>query len=85
MIPRKGFTKKLAYFVTDYGSIHTDFQLEGQTFRAPAGVAHYLEHKMFDMPGGRDVSEEFAALGASTQRLHQLRHDRLLFLLHGPF
>ena len=66
VIPRKGFTKKLAYFVTDYGSIHTDFQLEGQTFRAPAGVAHYLEHKMFDMPGGRDVSEEFAALGAST-------------------
>ena len=66
VIPRKGFTKKLAYFVTDYGSIHTDFQLGGQTFRAPAGVAHYLEHKMFDMPGGRDVSEEFAALGAST-------------------
>ena len=66
VIPRKGFTKKLAYFVTDYGSIHTDFQLEGQTFRAPAGVAHYLEHKMFDMPGSRDVSEEFAALGAST-------------------
>lgn len=66
VIPRKGFTKKLAYFVTDYGSIHTDFQLEGQTFHAPAGVAHYLEHKMFDMPDGRDVSEEFAALGAST-------------------
>ena len=66
VIPRKGFTKKLAYFVTDYGSIHTDFQLEGKTFHAPAGVAHYLEHKMFDMPDGRDVSEEFAALGAST-------------------
>ena len=29
VVPRKGFTKSLAYFVTDYGSIHTDFELEG--------------------------------------------------------
>ena len=66
VVPRKGFTKKLAYFVTDYGSIHTDFELEGKTHHAPAGVAHYLEHKMFDLPGHRDVSAEFAALGAMT-------------------
>ena len=66
VVPRKGFTKKLAYFVTNYGSIHTDFELEGQEYHAPAGVAHYLEHKMFDLPGNRDVSAEFAALGAMT-------------------
>ena len=66
VVPRKGFTKKLAYFVTDYGSIHTDFLLEGRHYRAPAGVAHYLEHKMFDLPGDRDVSAEFAAMGAMT-------------------
>ncbi len=62
---RKGFSKKMAYFVTDYGSIHTGFRLDGAECQAPAGVAHYLEHKLFDMPGGRDVSEEFASLGAS--------------------
>ena len=66
VVPRKGFTKKLAYFVTDYGSIHTDFQLEGKAYKAPAGVAHYLEHKRFDLPGDRDVSAEFAAMGAMT-------------------
>ena len=66
VVPRKGFTKKLAYFVTDYGSIHTDFILEGKQYKAPAGVAHYLEHKMFDLPGNRDVSAEFAAMGAMT-------------------
>ena len=66
VVPRKGFTKKLAYFVTDYGSIHTDFLLNGEEFHAPAGVAHYLEHKMFDLPGNRDVSAEFAELGAVT-------------------
>ena len=66
VVPRKGFTKKLAYFVTDYGSIHTDFVLNGKVHKAPAGVAHYLEHKMFDLPGKRDVSAEFAAMGAMT-------------------
>ncbi len=65
IVRRPGFQKKLAYFITDWGSIHTDFTLDGKERTVPAGVAHYLEHKLFDMPGGRDVTEEFAALGAS--------------------
>ena len=64
VVPRPGFRKKLAYFVTDYGSIHTEYTLDGQKKSAPAGVAHYLEHKLFDMPRG-EVSGEFAALGAN--------------------
>ena len=63
VLPRPGFTKKLCYFVTNYGSIHTAFTADGRPCTAPAGVAHYLEHKLFDMPG-RDITEEFAALGA---------------------
>lgn len=62
VVPRPGFSKKLAYFVTDFGAIHTAFTLDTQEIRAPAGVAHYLEHKLFDMPD-RDVMAEFAALG----------------------
>ena len=64
VVPRKGFQKKLAYFVTDYGSIHTDFTVNGEKCTSPAGVAHYLEHKMFDLPRG-EVSAEFADLGAN--------------------
>lgn len=63
VVPRLGFTRKLAYFVTDFGAIHTEFDVDGQQHNAPAGVAHYLEHKLFDMPD-RDVTAEFAALGA---------------------
>ena len=66
VLPRPGFSRKLAYFVTDFGAIHTNFILEGQKIQTPAGIAHFLEHKMFDLPGGRDVSAELAALGAST-------------------
>ena len=66
MLPRPGFTKKLAYFVTDFGAIHRDFMLDGRRIQVPAGIAHFLEHKMFDLPGDRDVSAELAALGAVT-------------------
>ena len=62
--PKPGFTRKLAYFVTDFGSIHRDFVFEGQTHHVPAGVPHYLEHKLFELPE-RDVTAEFAALGAN--------------------
>ncbi len=64
VIPKQGFTKKLAYFVTDFGSIHTDFVMDGEEYHVPAGVAHFLEHKMFELPD-RDVTGEFAALGAN--------------------
>ena len=64
VLPRSGFTKKLCYFVTDFGAIHRQFTMDGKDYTVPAGIAHYLEHKLFDMPG-RDVTEEFAKLGAS--------------------
>ena len=64
VVPRPGFSRKLAYFVTDYGSIHRKFELDGQEYEVPAGIAHYLEHKMFDLPG-RDVSAELAEVGAN--------------------
>ena len=63
VVHRPGFTKKLCYFVTDFGAIHTRFTLEGKSHQVPAGIAHYLEHKMFDMPD-KDVTAAFAALGA---------------------
>ncbi|MBR5126049.1 MAG: insulinase family protein [Oscillospiraceae bacterium] len=66
VVKREGFTKRLAYFITDFGAVHTSFSLDGENQVSPAGVAHYLEHKLFDMPGGRDVSAEFAAMGAMT-------------------
>lgn len=64
VVPRPGFRRKLAYFVTDFGSIHQRFELDGAVHQVPAGIAHFLEHKMFELPG-RDIMEEFASLGAN--------------------
>ena len=62
VVPRPGFQKKICYLAVDYGAIHRACTVDGKPFEAPMGVAHYLEHKLFDMPG-RDVSAEFAELG----------------------
>ncbi len=64
VVPRPGFSRKMAYFVTNMGSIHTRFELDGQRHQVSAGIAHYLEHKLFDLPE-RDVSAELAELGAN--------------------
>lgn len=62
VIPRPGFAKTYAYFAVNYGAIDTRFRLNGETLRTPDGTAHYLEHKMFDMPYG-DATDRFAAFG----------------------
>ena len=64
VVPRPGFNRKIAYFVTDFGAIHRKFAVNGKPFQVPGGIAHYLEHKLFDMPD-MDVTARFAALGAN--------------------
>ncbi|MBE6974138.1 MAG: insulinase family protein [Ruminococcaceae bacterium] len=64
VVPRPGSQRSVAYFVTDFGSIHRRFRLDGEEYEVPMGIAHFLEHKMFELPD-RDVPAEFAALGAN--------------------
>lgn len=64
IIPRKGFSKAYAMFATDYGGADRRFKLAGQWTDTPAGVAHFLEHKMFDMPYGNALNV-LSANGAS--------------------
>ena len=64
VVRKPGFSKKCAYFATNYGSIDTKFSVEGRAFETPAGVAHYLEHKMFDLPD-LDVMQAYSNLGAN--------------------
>ncbi len=64
------YPKKLstAYvmFSTRYGSLQRTFRLEGEEFcTVPDGVAHFLEHKLFEEEDGGDAFAKFAPLGAS--------------------
>ena len=64
VIPKKGFSSCFACFGTYYGSLMRSFLLAGERRDTPAGVAHYLEHKMFDMPDGVNVLQSMSAAGA---------------------
>ena len=64
VVPKRGFAKTYAFLATNYGSIDTSYAYQGQTMTSPAGVAHYLEHKMFDLEEG-NAMQLFAKTGAS--------------------
>lgn len=66
VIPKKGYSKKYATFATHYGSINNTFIAPGeiQAIRVPDGIAHFLEHKLFEQKDG-SVMDKFSALGSS--------------------
>lgn len=57
VVPKPGYAKKYAFFSTRYGGMDTRFCLDGQWLNTPAGIAHYLEHKMFDTREGNALQE----------------------------
>ncbi len=61
--PMEGYQTKYAFFAAKYGGCDRRFLLNGQLQDTPAGVAHYLGHKMFDMPG-YNAMDKMTALGA---------------------
>jgi len=66
IIPKPGYYKKFAMFSVNYGSVDARFIVPGETdvTEVPDGVAHFLEHKLFDQKDG-NVLDMFVALGAS--------------------
>lgn len=63
----KDFATNYAVFATRYGAIDNCFKLEGEEdfHEVPDGIAHYLEHKMFENEDGVDTFSRFAEYGAS--------------------
>lgn len=52
VLPKPEFEKFYAVLAVDYGALDMDFLQDGKRVSTPAGVAHYLEHKLFDLPNG---------------------------------
>ncbi len=66
VIPKKQSTL-YALFATRYGSVDNKFKRrdEEDFHEVPAGVAHFLEHKLFENSNGEDTFLRFSRLGAS--------------------
>jgi predicted Zn-dependent peptidase len=83
VLPKAGFHKTYATFSTKYGSVDNHFQLAGkQALQVPDGIAHFLEHKMFEEPKG-DVFATFAAQGASANAFTSFDRTTYLFSATG--
>lgn len=64
VVPKHGYHKYFAYFATNYGGVDRRFRQNGDWVDTPQGVAHFLEHKMFDMTDG-DAMIKLSSNGAS--------------------
>ncbi len=50
--PMPGYSGTHVIYATRFGSIDRDFRVDGREVHLPAGVAHFLEHKMFEDEDG---------------------------------
>lgn len=79
VLPKPGFQKTFATFATKYGSIDNHFKVEGEEeIKVPDGIAHFLEHKMFEKEDG-DVFTKFSSHGASANAFTSFEQTVYLF------
>ena len=62
---KPGFRRAYAQLSVNYGSIDISFDSDGERYTSPLGVAHFLEHKVFEQPDGGNALTIFAKTGAS--------------------
>lgn len=79
--PKKGTMKKYIIFGTNYGSIDNKFVLpeENKEIEVPNGVAHYLEHKLFEQENGTNSLDVLTALGVNANAYTTNDHTAYLF------
>jgi predicted Zn-dependent peptidase len=86
VVPKRGFTKKIAIFATRYGSLDLVFEPEGKgKLETPPGIAHFLEHQLFKKAGGEDVLMEFGRTGASSNAFTDYATTAYYFTGSGEF
>lgn len=80
ILPKKGFSKTYVTFTTKYGAIDRTFVPLGESERVtvPDGIAHFLEHKMFEKEDG-DVFQKFSGFGASANAFTSFTRTAYLF------
>ncbi|AVK63363.1 insulinase family protein [Lactobacillus sp. CBA3606] len=80
LLPKADFHKTYATFTTNYGSIDNTFVPAGDTemHRFPDGIAHFLEHKMFEK-ADHDAFQTFGQYGASANAFTSFTRTSYLF------
>ncbi len=77
----KSFTTTYAVFATKYGSIDRVFRVQGETedTTIPDGLAHFMEHKLFENEDGTDTFSRYAKFGGSANAYTSFEKTAYLF------
>lgn len=79
VLPKSGYSSTYAVLTTRYGSVDTTFSTaERNRITVPAGIAHYLEHKLFENEDC-DAFERYAETGASANAYTGFQQTAYLF------
>ncbi len=81
IMPKKNIQKKYMIWSTNFGSIDNKFisQGENEETSIPDGVAHFLEHKMFEQSNGTNSLDTLTALGVNANAYTTTDHTSYLF------
>ena len=81
IIPKEGVKKKYIIWGTHYGSNDSKFIVPGekQVTEVPKGVAHFLEHKMFEQENGRNSLDVLSSLGVNANAFTTNTHTAYLY------
>lgn len=81
IIPKHNTTKKYVMWSTHYGSIDNKFIIPGEEKETsvPDGVAHFLEHKMFEQESGKNSLDTLTELGVNANAYTTTNHTSYLF------
>ena len=81
IIPKPGIQKKYVIWGTNYGSNDNKFVVPGEDkeTEVPNGVAHFLEHKLFEQENGTNSLDTLTALGVNANAYTTNDHTAYLF------
>jgi len=81
LVPKKDFSKKYAIIGAKIGSVDNKFIPLGESepYSIPDGVAHFLEHKLFEQPDGSNAFDKFSLYGASANAYTSFTNTCYLF------
>lgn len=79
IIPKNTTKKKYVIWGVNFGSIDNHFKVNGEEIYIPDGVAHFLEHKMFEQESGKNSLDTLMALGIDANAYTTSDHTAYLF------
>ena len=81
IVPKPGLQKKYIIWGTNYGSNDSKFIVPGEkgVTTVPDGVAHFLEHKLFEQENGTNSLDVLTALGVNANAYTTNNHTAYLY------